>query len=191
MGRAATRGIVILALAVACVHTTQFDQYLAREQWLEAAREFSTDSTLRGNEHAIYRAALLFGTPGRVTYNADSARALLTRLLTRFPETSHREDAVARLALLDQLVTTQRTAEFRARALEARIDSLTRVTRELRSRADSTATQSDSLRATIVRLEAERKEREDQLKALRLELQQLKEIDLKPRPPARPIKPPE
>jgi hypothetical protein len=156
---------------------------------VQAARAFSSDTSLRNNEQALYRAAVLYGTPSRPTYQPDTARALLSRLLTRFPATMHREDALTRLSLLDQLVTTQRAAEVREHELEARIDVLVRQTRELRGRADSTSSQSDSLRLAITRLEAERKERDDQIKALRLELQQLKEIDLKPRPPARPIKP--
>jgi hypothetical protein len=184
----ATLGVV--AGIAACAHATQFDRYFEREQWSDAAKEFSSDTSLRQNEHELYRAALVFGTPGRPTYKPDSARVLLTTLLTRFPATTHRDEAVARLALLDQLVTSQRAAEARAHDLEVRIDALTKETRELRARADSSAGQSDSLRAAIKTLETERKERDDQLKALRLELQQLKEIDLKPRSPARPpIKP--
>ncbi|MGH7619180.1 MAG: hypothetical protein ACREPM_18315, partial [Gemmatimonadaceae bacterium] len=74
--------------------------------------------------------------------------------------------------------------------LENRIAELTRQTQELRARADSSTTQGDSVRAVVNRLEAERRDREEQLRALRLELQQLKEIDLKSRAPAKPIKPP-
>jgi hypothetical protein len=174
----------------ACAHATQFDRYYEREQWSDAAKEFTSDTSLRRNEHALYRAALMYGTPGRPTYNPDSGRVLLTALLTRFPATTHRDEAVARLALLDQLVTAQRSAEARAHDLEGRIDALTRETRDLRARADSSVAQSDSLRAVIKTLETERKERDEQLKALRLELQQLKDIDLRSRSPARPpIKP--
>jgi hypothetical protein len=165
----------------ACAHATQFDRYYEQAQWSKAAKEFASDSSLHHNERELYRGVLLYSTPGRPTFSPDTARALLSTLLVRFPESPNRDDAVARLALLDQLVTSQRGAELRARDLEARIDALTRETRELRARADSSAAQSDSLRGAIRALEAERKEREEQLKALRLELQQLKEIDLKPK----------
>ena len=189
--RSFSLGLLLGVLATACARATQFDRYYEREQWSDALKEFSSDPSLRNNEHALYRVALIYGTPGRPTYKPDSARVLLTALLSRFPETTHRDEAVARLALLDQLVTTQRAAEVRAHDLEARIDALTRETQSLRARADSGVSQSDSLRAAIKTLETERKERDEQLKALRLELQQLKEIDLKPRTPARPpIKPP-
>jgi hypothetical protein len=39
------------------------------------------------------------------------------------------------------------------------------------------------MRKNTTRLESDLREREDQLRALRLELQRLKEIDLKPRRP--------
>jgi hypothetical protein len=181
--------LTMLGSVVACIHrTTPFDEYFEREQWTQAAREFSQDSSLRRNDRTLYRAALVFGTPGRPTYKPDSARALLTTLLARFPGTSHRDDAIASLALLDHLANMQRANETRVKELDARIEALNRETRELRARIDSSGSQSDSLRAAIKVLETERKEREEQVKALRLELQQLKEIDLK-RLPARPIKP--
>ena len=182
--------LTTLGSVVACIHRlTPFDEYFEREQWTEAERAFAQDSSLRRNDRTLYRAALVFGTPGRPTYKPDSARALLTTLLARFPGTSHRDDAIASLALLDHLANLQRANEARVKELDARIEALNRETRELHARIDSSAGQSDSLRAAIKVLETERKEREDQVKALRLELQQLKEIDLKPRQPARPIKP--
>jgi len=73
--------------------------------------------------------------------------------------------------------------------LQTRIDELTQKAQDIRGRADSSAALSDSLRAVVNKLEAERRDREEQLKALRLELQQLKEIDLKSRPATKPIKP--
>ena len=179
-------------LAVACVRASQFDRYLADEQWTQAAREFARDPSLRLNEHELYRAGLLYGTPGRPTYNPDSARVMFASLLNRFPGTSHQEDAEARLGFLDQLVITQHAAESRIQRLEARIDSLGREVRLARARADSAGAQSDSLRGAIKGLEAERRERDKQLEQLRSELQQLKEIDLKDiksRPATRPIKP--
>lgn len=177
-------------LALACVHASQFDRYLAGEQWTDAAREFSTDPSLRLDEHELYRAGLLYGTPGRVTYNPDTARVLFAALLNRFPSTSHHEDVEARLAFLDQLVIAKHTAEARIQRLELQIDSLGREARLARSRADSIGAQSDSLRGAITRLEGDRRDRDKQLDQLRKELQQLKEIDLKsPRTQTVPIKP--
>ncbi len=167
----------------ACVRPmTQFDRYMAAGQWSDAAREFSGDSLLQNDEEAIYQAAVLHGTPDRQTYDPTRARGLFQGLLTKFPGTKHRDDAAARMMLLDDVLRTRRVAAARERELEDRIAALTRESQTLRIRVDSVAAQSDSLRGAIGRLETLRKEREAELAALRLELQRLKEIDLKPRP---------
>jgi thioesterase domain-containing protein len=107
--------------------------------------------------------------------------------LTRFPLSSRRGEATERLGLLDALLNSQRDAQARQQELEDRIAELTRETRMLRARVDSMAVQGDSVRAALVRAENERRDREAQINALRLELQRLKEIDLKR--PAKPIRP--
>jgi cell division protein FtsB len=68
---------------------------------------------------------------------------------------------------VDRQVMEQRHAESRIHALSAQLDSLT--------------LENDSLRAGATRLETELRDREEQIQALRLELQRLKEIDLRPR----------
>jgi predicted nuclease with TOPRIM domain len=107
-------------------------------------------------------------------------------LLATVPTTSHRDDAETRLLLLSDMLRTREDAARLERELENRVTDLTRQVQALRARGDSAIAQNDSLRTAMGRLDAERREREEQLKALRLELQQLKEIDLKPK---RPIKP--
>lgn len=182
-----TRAIVVALASTACLHaTTQFDRYIAAGQWADAAREFSADSSLRNNEHALYRAGVLYGTPDRSTYDPEKARELLSRLLSNFPATEHREEASSRMMLLDELLRTQRTSSARVRELEAAIAALTKDVQALRVRMDSTTLVSDSLRATIGRLDASIRDRDAQINALKLELQRLKEIDLKPRPPRPP-----
>jgi len=181
-------GFIVL-IAGACVRPTPFDRYLADDKWSEAAREFESDSALRSSENGLYGGGVVFGTPGRPTYDPAKARELFIALLSRYPETDHRADATARMLLLEDVLRARRDAAQLERELEARIANLTRETRDLRARADSIAAPNDSLRAVVTRLEAERREREEQLRALRLELQRLKEIDLKPRPPVKPIKP--
>ncbi|MGH7619571.1 MAG: hypothetical protein ACREPM_20345, partial [Gemmatimonadaceae bacterium] len=111
----------LLALAVGCVHATQFDRYYTNAQWVDAAREFAADSTLGNDQHELYRAGLLYGTPGRPTYDPAKARDLLSTLLARFPNTSHRDDAEARLALLTDLLRSRDDAMRRERELENRI----------------------------------------------------------------------
>ena len=189
-----TRAIVatwLALLAAGCARaTTQFERYYANAQWADAAREFSADSSLARNDRDLYHAALIYGTPGRSTYDPMKGRQLLQLLVGRFPESSYRDDAESRLMLLNSLLQTRDEAMRKEHELEGRIADLTRQTQELRARADSSGAQSDSLRSVVAKLETERREREEQLRALRLELQQLKEIDLKSRPTSKPpIKP--
>lgn len=173
-----------LAATTACA-TSQFDRYLSRQQWADAARVFAADSSLQNDEHALFEAGVLYGSPGRPTFDAERSRLLLRRLIARFPQSKYLGDATDRLALLDEIARAKRDAEAHERELTMRIDALTTETRLLQARFDSLASQSDQLRRSAARAEAELHDREEQLKALRNELQRLKEIDLKPRrPPA-------
>jgi hypothetical protein len=177
-----------LVATTACA-TTQFDRYLAKQQWTEAARVFATDSSLQNDEHALFEAGVLYGSPGRPTFDAERSRALLRRLISRFPQSKYLGDATDRLALLDEIARNKREAVAHERELNLQIEALTVETRQLHARLDSLSGQSDQLRRSASRTEAELRDREDQLRVLRNELQRLKEIDLKPRPPARVIKP--
>ena len=86
--------------------------------------------------------------------------------------------------MLDEVVRA-RAGTARVRELEARIAELTSQQGRLRAQLDSAQTQSDVSKRSAARLEADARDREEQLRALRLELKQLKEIDLKPRPAVR------
>lgn len=173
-----------LATTTACA-TTQFDRYLSSQQWAEAARVFAADSSLQNDEHALFEAGVLYGSPGRPTFDAERSRALLRRLIARFPQSKHLGDATDRLALLDEIARAKREGEAHQRELTAQIDALTTETRQIRARLDSLSGQTDQLKRSAARTEAELHDREEQIKTLRNELQRLKEIDLKPRKPPR------
>lgn len=175
-----------LVVTTACA-TTQFDRYLSKQQWTEAARVFSADSSLQNDEHALYEAGVLYGSPGRPTFDADRSRALLRRLISRFPQSKYLGDATDRLALLDEIARTKRESDGHQRELALQIETLTNETRQLRARLDSLIGQTDLLRRSAAKTESELHDREEQIRALRNELQRLKDIDLK-RPP-RVIKP--
>ena len=66
--------------------------------------------------------------------------------------------------------------------LEARVAVLGAETARLRASLDSLRDQSDSLRRNALRVEVDLRDREELVRALRLELERLKEIDLRPRP---------
>jgi hypothetical protein len=182
--------VAIGVSASACFHaTSRFDQYLADQRWADAAAVLAADSTLLNNEDELYRAAVLFGTPARATYDPLRAHALFTALIARFPNSKYRDDASARLSLIDEVTRAHEDVAAKQRDIEAKIAAITAESRALSVRLDSALAQRDSARGAIVKLEADRRDRDDQLRTLRLELQRLKEIDLKPRAPAPVIKP--
>jgi uncharacterized small protein (DUF1192 family) len=175
----ATAGAIVSMWA--CASTRPFDRLLSERRWADAAQLFADDSTLANDEGALYSAAVLFGSPSRTaTYDPERARTLFQRLLTTFPNSKYVPDAQDRLALLDEALRA-RTGTVRVRELEARIAELTTQHARLRAELDSTQAQSDASKKSAARLEADVRDRDEQLRALRLELKQLKEIDLKPR----------
>lgn len=175
--------VLLFAAATAACATTQMRHNLSDQDWTAEAREFDANPALMNDERALYRAGVLFGTPGRPTYDPAKARTLLLAFVERFPGSARRDDATERLALLDDIVRVRRDAATRQRELEARIDVVTAETRVLRAQLDSVSLQGEQMRKTTVRLETDLREREEQVRALRIELQRLKEIDLKPRRP--------
>jgi hypothetical protein len=177
------------AVVTSCA-TTQFDRYLSQQRWADAAAALTADSSLLNNEHELYRAGVLFGTPARPTYDPARAHALFAALIARFPQSPYRDDATARLNLIDAVTHANADAAAKTRDVESKIAELTAESHALSLRLDSAMTQRDSLRGAVVKLEADRRDRDDQIRALRLELQRLKEIDLKPRPPIKPQAPP-
>jgi predicted RNase H-like nuclease (RuvC/YqgF family) len=165
----------------ACASARPFDRLLSEQRWADAAQLFASDSTLVNDERALYSAAVLFGSPSKTaTYDPERARTLFQRLLTNFPNSKYAADAQDRLALLDEALRA-RTGTARVRELEARIADLTAQQVRLRAELDSAQSQSDASKRSAARLEADVRDRDEQLRALRLELKQLKEIDLKPR----------
>ena len=183
------RFLTLGVISTTACATTQFDRYLANQQWADAARVFAADSSLQSDEHALYEAGVLYGSPGRPTFDAERSRFLLRRLVSRFPQSKYLADATDRLALLDEIARSKRESEVHERELTAQIDALTLETRQLHARLDSLSAQTDQFRRSAARAESELRDREEQLRVLRNELQRLKEIDLKPRPPGRVIKP--
>ena len=173
----ATAGAIVSIWACA---SRPFDQLLAEHRWADAAQVFAADSTLANDERALYSAAVLFGSPARPTYDPERARTLFRRLLTTFPNSIHVPDAADRVALLDEVLRA-RSGIARVRELEARVAELTAQQVRLRAGLDSAQAQGDVSRRSTARLEADVRDRDEQLRALRLELKQLKEIDLKPR----------
>jgi FtsZ-binding cell division protein ZapB len=178
----ATAGAIVSMCSMwACASARPFDRLLSEQRWADAAQLFASDSTLLNDEQALYSAAVLFGSPTRkATYDPERARTLFQRLLSKFPNSKYSSDAQDRVALLDEVLRA-RTGITRVRELEARISELTAQQGRLRAELDSAQGQSDAVKRNAAKLEADVRDRDEQLRALRLELKQLKEIDLKPR----------
>ena len=138
------------------------------------------------DDWAVLQAARLYSSPDRGAYDLGKARMLLQRLLARNPQSKYRDDARDRLALIEGVLHERDSVTAQRRALDDRIVQLMNDTRRLRASLDSTAARNDTLQRNVSRIEADLRDREDQLRALRLELSRLKEIDLNPRPAARP-----
>jgi hypothetical protein len=186
--RATRTTTILIVTTAACATTTQFDRYLAQGRWTDAANVFAADSALLNDEKALYAAAVLYGSPGRPTFDIERSRGLFRRLLSRFPQSKRRDDATQRMALLDEIARGRHEAELHERDLNAQITALTTEMQQLRARLDSIGPQVDQAKRAASRAEADLRDREQQLRTLRIELQRLKEIDLK-RPPAGVIKP--
>src|SRR5688572_30596812 len=95
-----------------------------------------------------------------------------------------RLSAVGLAVVLGACATGRRDVHLaEQRRLEASISALGAEMAKLRVELDSLAAQNDSLRRSTTRLETDVAVREEHIRAIRLELQRLKEIDLKPRKP--------
>lgn len=174
-----------IAACTACVRPA-FQRYIDEERWDDARTAFESDSSLMNDDEAVLDAAKLYSSPNRGAYDPGRARILLQRLLARNPQSKYRAEAQDRLALVEAMLRQRDSLAAERRVVDDRIAQLTSETRRLRLSLDSVVARSDSLQRSVSRLETDLRDREDQLRALRLELARLKQIDLNPRPAARP-----
>lgn len=177
------RLLALIALGAVACRPTPFQRYLSEERWSDAARAFGADSSLMDNERALYEAGLLFSSPSRGEYDPARAERLLRRLLTRFPSTSHRIEATDRLALVERARRDRDSTAAYTRSVQSRIQMLVADSIRLHTTLDSLTARNALLERNTARIEADARERDDQLRSLRIELERLKAIDLKPRPP--------
>lgn len=181
----------VRCLALACVlvsagcATTQFDRYFEAQRWSDAAVEFAADSTLRGDERSLFRAAQVFGSPKSSAFDPDRARALLEELVRRYPASDQVPAALSFIALLDEMQRIQTENTLRERELQNEIRTLTheieRLEERIRwfeSRFVAQEEQNETLRKIADRLENDLRRREGELETLQEELDRLKDIDL-------------
>lgn len=95
-----------------------FDLAYALSDWTAAADAFEADSTLLGDERALFRSGLLHAMPERPTFDLARATSRLERLLELFPDTSYEEPALVVLGLVDRLAGSARTLAAIEKQLE-------------------------------------------------------------------------
>jgi hypothetical protein len=146
-------------------------------------RPVAADSSLRNDASTVSSRGDVRHAGGHTIMTREGARSFVVAAvaLSAMP---HRVDATA--SPVDRgVLRAQRVCRSQPRTSK-RGSALVENTGPARA-VDSMVVQNDSVRAVITRLESDRRDRDEQLRVLRLELQRLKEIDLKPRrPPEKP-----
>jgi peptidoglycan hydrolase CwlO-like protein len=180
-----------VALLLGACSVSSFDRHLAAQRWSDAADAFDADSSLLSSDRALYRAALLHASPALPTWEPLRARELLAFLLTEHPGSMHRESALRLVELIDEMESRRMHAEARQQQLETQRARLQNEVADLRTQLNATerrmqATDEESalLRAAVERLQLIVRDREEQLRQLRQELDRLKAIDLRVPPRA-------
>lgn len=100
-----------------------FERHFEAGRYSAAIDTFEADSALRRLETPLYRAGLLYATPGDAVHDPERARELLLRLVDLHPGTEYRREARTLLALLERI----REVEDRAARLQAQLQRLKEV----------------------------------------------------------------
>jgi hypothetical protein len=178
---------MVTVLTMACATVTDFDRLFEARQYQAAARAFGDDPSLLDRDRALFRAALVYGLPESPVFDPTVARTLLERLLDRHPGSTHSDEARRLLALLRGIEAERAAAAEQRRALDRRIENLTRETESLRRRLDWLSVrfqlqegQTQLLQLLADMLEADLEAKKQRIRALQEELERLKAIDLNP-----------
>jgi len=182
-----TRLSLVLGLLISAgCATTPFDRHLAAGRWHDAAHAFRTDSSLHDDPQALYRAALVFASPDRETYDPATARALFARLVEQHPSSKYVEPASHYIALLDEIervrnasLVRERELEQDVRRLQTKIVLLQSEIMKLEAKMAKQSQNAATMTALVERLEMSLRLCEEQLRDARAELANLKAIDLR------------
>jgi anti-sigma regulatory factor (Ser/Thr protein kinase) len=184
-------GSLVLCLAglTACSPgRSGFDEHLREGRWTEAVAAFERDSSLRRDPDALRRLADVHAVPQRPEWDPERAASLYAQARAHsrgrwtMPLSSARSAALveevlrlraAHRAQEEQLLARLAQVDAGVAALRAERDSLARV-------AAASDEEIASRVRTITRLERSLQEREAEARNLRVALDRLKAIDLKP-----------
>jgi tetratricopeptide (TPR) repeat protein len=174
-------GLLMLAGLACASGGGRFESYVDAGQYEAAISEFARDSALHEDPDVVLQVAELYGSPGTPLYDRERAISILTRWLESYPDHPARFRAELELSLL--------TETRRLEALIARQDS---VSERLAADLAAVAVVRDTMEGRVVALSRERlvltdsleaQQRRievliDELRRVRQELEQLKEIDV-------------
>lgn len=114
---------LVVALGAGCASgggPHPFDRLFEQEDWVGAAAVFESDSVLRDDASALYRAGLVYARPGTDVYDPARARALMDELVRRHPDSEFATPAAIVRRLMEEL---ERASEL-ASSLRNRIEDL-------------------------------------------------------------------
>lgn len=177
--------VTLVALGSAACASSQFDRHFDGRRYTEAAQVFEQDPSLYDNDKSLYRAGVMHALPDSPVFQPDMARNLFARLLDVFPRSAHADEARNMLSLLDELNRIDEGAASRQHELERQITELTSELQQLKHQVtwleDRFETQesqiTDLFRIVSERL-AELRQKDEDIRRLREELQRLQEIDI-------------
>lgn len=120
--------LLVVAAALGCAggligNRGAFERHFEAGRYQAAIDTFEADSSLQRRETPLFRVGLIYADPGDSIYDPERARDLLTRLLELHPETTHRHEARALLALVERA----READDRAARLREQLQRLKKV----------------------------------------------------------------
>jgi hypothetical protein len=165
-----------------------FDDHLRAGRYTEAAAAFERDSALHDDPDALRRIADVHAVPRSPQWDPDRAARLYALARSHAKRGWTMPNGSARsAALVEEVLRLRREHERREQELLARLASAEATMAALRVERDSLAAVvavSDAEIASrvrsITRLERSLQEREAETRSLRLALEKLKAIDLKP-----------
>jgi hypothetical protein len=180
--RGSTPALAALAAAVllagGCATTPEFHRHYEEGRFAEAVEAFRADTTLAGEERAIFRAGVARLLLARGREEERAAGELFRRLLERNPRTSYAPQARLFLRQIERREELRRElarARREAEVLRGRVEWM-------RGRLTKARGREDSLSARLSDLTTRLRQQEEDCAQLREELERLKRIDLEPQP---------
>lgn len=166
-----------LLIAAACA-TTPLERRYGEGRYADVARIYDNDPRLWTREGAVYRAIIARALPRSPVYDPTRASAEGHRYLRLFPDGSHAGEVGHLVALVDEVLRLDAVSAACRTELEAMDADTARLGLRLDSLMRVVATQREQYDSLRVATQSALRQRDQQIRALRDELDRLKAIDL-------------